>query len=120
MMAAWQSPLPRLLVFDNCEEENLLDRWRPPVGGCRVILTSRREIWHPRLEVRVVALDVLRREDSVALLCKFRPDLSKDDPVLGAIANELGDLPLALELAGGFLARYRRVVSPSDYLAQLQ
>src|SRR5207248_2352568 len=25
--SAWQSPLPRLLIFDNCEEEDLLEQW---------------------------------------------------------------------------------------------
>src|SRR5262249_30891168 len=42
VMDAWQSAVPRLLVFDNCEEEALLDAWRPPSGGCRVLVTSRR------------------------------------------------------------------------------
>jgi hypothetical protein len=42
VQAAWQSPLPRLLVFDNCEDEALLAQWRPPQGGCRVLVTSRR------------------------------------------------------------------------------
>lgn len=42
VLSAWQSPLPRLLVFDNCEDEKLLDQWRPPSGGCRVLVTSRR------------------------------------------------------------------------------
>ena len=40
--AEWQGPLPRLLVFDNCEDEALLERWRPRTGGCRVLVTSRR------------------------------------------------------------------------------
>jgi hypothetical protein len=44
---AWQSAVPRLLVFDNCEEESLLDAWRPPSGGCRVLVTSRRSRWSP-------------------------------------------------------------------------
>ena len=43
VMSAWQSALPRLLVFDNCEDEALLAQWRPPTGGCRVLVTSRRE-----------------------------------------------------------------------------
>jgi hypothetical protein len=42
--AEWQGPLPRLLVFDNCEDEALLERWRPRAGGCRVLVTSRRDI----------------------------------------------------------------------------
>src|SRR5262249_13021914 len=29
VMDAWHSAVPRLLVFDNCEEETLLDAWRP-------------------------------------------------------------------------------------------
>jgi hypothetical protein len=32
VLAAWQSPLPRLLIFDNCEDQELLARWRPTDG----------------------------------------------------------------------------------------
>jgi Domain of unknown function (DUF4062) len=45
VMGAWQSAVPRLLVFDNCEEESLLEAWRPTSGGCRVLVTSRRSHW---------------------------------------------------------------------------
>jgi hypothetical protein len=57
--AEWQGPLPRLLVFDNCEDEVLLARWRPRTGGCRVLVTSRRETWSPHLGVHGVSLGVL-------------------------------------------------------------
>ena len=40
---AWERPLPRLLIFDNCEDEALLQRYRPVSGGCRVLVTSRRQ-----------------------------------------------------------------------------
>jgi tetratricopeptide (TPR) repeat protein len=120
VQVAWQSPLPRLLVFDNCEDEALLARWRPPHGGCRVLVTSRRAQWDAALGIRVLALDVLHREESLALLYHHRPDLSADDADLDAIAAELGDLPLALHLAGSFLARYRMAISPAAYLAQLR
>ena len=43
--SAWHSDLPRLLVFDNCEDEALLEAWLPRGGGCRVIVTSRRSDW---------------------------------------------------------------------------
>jgi tetratricopeptide (TPR) repeat protein len=116
--AQWQGPLPRLLVFDNCEHEALLQRWRPRTGGCRVLVTSRRETWGSHLGVRPVSLGVLARAESLELLCKHRPDLVRDDPVLDAICEELGDLPLALHLAGSFLARYRHAPSgqPRAYL----
>jgi hypothetical protein len=65
-------------------------------------------------------LEVLQREESVALLRKHRNDLPTDDADLHAIAAELGDLPLALHLAGSFLARYRYEVTPAGYLAQLR
>jgi tetratricopeptide (TPR) repeat protein len=120
VISTWQSALPRLLVFDNCEEQELLDQWRPPAGGCRVLATSRTEVWDPSLGVKVVALDVLSRKESLALLGKHRPDLPEDNPDLDAIAEELGDLPLAVELAGRYLARYRFEVTPGEYLRQLR
>jgi tetratricopeptide (TPR) repeat protein len=120
VQAAWQSPLPRLLVFDNCEDEALLAQWQPPHGGCRVLVTSRRASWEPSLGVQLVPLGILQRDESLALLRHHRPDLSTDDADLDAIAAELGDLPLALHLAGSFLARYRHALTPATYLAQLR
>jgi hypothetical protein len=86
----------------------LLDRWRPRSGGSRVLVTSRRDRWSPDLGVHPLPLGTLARSESLALLSRFREDLDPIDPVLDGIAAELGDLPLALHLAGGFLARYRR------------
>ncbi len=40
VLAAWQQPIPRLLVFDDYEDEQLLERWHPRVGRCSVLLTS--------------------------------------------------------------------------------
>ncbi len=120
VLSAWQSPLPRLLVFDNCEEEALIDNWRPPAGGCRVLVTSRRHEWDHSLGVIAVSLGVLNRQESIALLCEFRPDLPAGDPDLNTIAEELGDLPLALHLAGSSLHRYRYSISPSTYLSNLR
>ncbi len=116
VVSKWQGELPRLLVFDNCEDEGLLDRWLPPTGGCRVLVTSRRGSWDPSLGVTDLKLGVLDRGESVALLRKYRPDLPADDPDLHAIAEELGDLPLALDLAGRHLKRYARDVTPAAYL----
>jgi hypothetical protein len=75
MAALWKSPLPRLLVLDNCEDEALLDQLRPPVSGCRVLITSRRSEWSYTLGVQPVPLGPLSRQDSIALLQAFRPDL---------------------------------------------
>jgi tetratricopeptide (TPR) repeat protein len=118
---AWQSPLPRLLVFDNCEEESLLVRWRPTSGGSRVLVTSRRPEWNPSLGIKTVPLTTLPRPASIELLRRFRPDVPETEPALDGIADELGDLPLALHLAGSFLQTYRASASgkPSIYLETL-
>lgn len=116
----WEEPVPRLLVFDNCEDMSLLDQWRPATGGCRVLVTSRRSRWDPALAVSTLRLDTLQRSQSIDLLCHFLPDLADEQDTADAIADELGDLPLALYLAGCFLMRYRHVVSPTAYLHQLR
>ncbi len=120
VLAAWQSALPRLLVLDDCEDEELLARWRPPTGGCRVLVTSRRGNWDPVLGVRTLGLDVMRRPESRELLGRYRADLPARAAEADALAAELGDLPLALHMAGSFLARYRNVLTLAAYLTQLR
>jgi tetratricopeptide (TPR) repeat protein len=120
VLAAWASPIPRLLIFDNCESPELLDRWRPPTGGCRVLLTSRRPAWPVAFAVRLVPLAVLAREHSVTLLQKHLHDAAVDPNELSAIALELGDLPLALHLAGSVLVQYREAITPAAYLQRLR
>jgi tetratricopeptide (TPR) repeat protein len=127
VLAAWRDPLPRLLIFDNCEDEALLARWRPPTGGCRVLVTSRRARWSAALISQTLPLRPLRRAESVALLGAYRINLPDAAQVLAspaaradldAIAAELGDLPLALHLAGAYLAYH--YLSPASYLAELR
>lgn len=121
VQAAWQDGQPRLLIFDNCEAPALLKQWRPASGACRILLTSRRASWDRALHVQPLPLGVLARAESVALLQRFLADQPPDaTAMLDAIAAELGDLPLALHLAGSFLERYQKVVTPAAYLAQLR
>jgi tetratricopeptide (TPR) repeat protein len=117
IQTAWQSPLPRLLIFDNCEKESLLKQWCPPTGGCRIIVTSRRAEWDAALGVQHLPLNILNRSASVALLCGGA-DLQTTDPHIQAIAEELGDLPLALDLARRSLPIYADDLG--DYLAELR
>ncbi|HEV7666907.1 MAG TPA: FxSxx-COOH system tetratricopeptide repeat protein [Thermoanaerobaculia bacterium] len=119
---AWQSPLPRLLIFDNCEEEELLRRRRPSFGGARVLVTSRKAEWDAALNVKTVPITTLPRPVSIELLRRFRPEVPADDSVFGSIAEELGDLPLALHLAGSFLKTYRSTTfgEPGKYLEALR
>ncbi len=120
---AWREETPRLLIFDNCEDPDLLRQWRPVAGGCRVLITSRYGSWDKTLVGQTLALDTLPRVESMALLQKLMgeeklaqsPEAERD---LNAIAEELGDLPLALHMAGSFLGNYS--LSPRGYLQSLQ
>ncbi len=114
---AWQEPVPRLLIFDNCESQALLDQWRPVSGGCRVLLTSRRAVWSRELQVVKRPIRVLDPSESVAFLRQVAPQLGELEA--WEIAAELGHLPLALQLAGEFLGRYRQF-NAERYLAQLR
>lgn len=117
---AWQQPISRLLVFDDCESETLIGDWCPPVGGCTILATSLSVGWDPTLVTQVLALEVLSRSDSISLLKSNQEFFGGKEKDLDAIAAELGDLPLALYQASRFLARYRHAMTPAKYLAQLK
>ncbi|MCA9963443.1 MAG: tetratricopeptide repeat protein [Anaerolineales bacterium] len=114
---AWQEPISRLLIFDNCESETLLTSWLPVTGGCHMLLTSRRSHWARELNMTTIPLDTLTPAESVAYLQRVTPRLAANEAA--DIAREVGHLPLALHLAGGFLQRYPEI-SPAAYLFQLR
>jgi tetratricopeptide (TPR) repeat protein len=118
VLRAWREPTPRLLVFDNCEEEQSLTEWRPQHGGCHIMLTARHTWWDPSLGVTQIPLQELDRADSIRLLQNFYPPIPEN--IADSIAAELGDLPLALHLAGRYLAFHQGTLSPAAYLQQLQ
>jgi tetratricopeptide (TPR) repeat protein len=120
VLRAWQDETPRLLVFDDCDDADVLGEWLPAAGGARVLVTSRRTSWDGGLRLAAVPVGPLRREDSAALLHRLRPDIDEDAPALRHLAAELEDQPLALRLAGGFLRRYRGSTTPDAFLDQLR
>jgi tetratricopeptide (TPR) repeat protein len=116
---AWDAETPRLLIFDNVDTDNdeaLVAKYRPTMGGACVLITSRRGVWDAALGIAALPLDTLPRPESVALLQWFRATLPDADAA--AVAAELGDLPLALHLAGSFLAQYTDL-SAAEYIAEL-
>ncbi len=117
VLQEWQKPIPSLLVFDNLEEEDLLTQYRPKSGGARVLVTSRRGRWSPSLALTTIPLDLPTRAQSIELLQRFWPPLTFDEA--DTIAETLGDLPLALNLAGSYLAYFEGAVSPTQFLAEL-
>lgn len=115
---AWARNIPCLIIFDNCENDQVFATHRPYGHGCRILVTSRSDQWDTPLNVIQHPLNVLTRDASIALLRRHRADLSEQDA--DSIAHELGDLPLALHLAGSYLAYFQRVITSEVYLKQLQ
>jgi tetratricopeptide (TPR) repeat protein len=88
-----------LLVFDNAQDSADITGWLPGGGG-HVLITSRERKWG---EIAApVEVDVLARPESVALLQSRVAGLGDADA--DELAGLLGDLPLALAQAGGFMA----------------
>ncbi len=118
--AYWRSPLPCLLIFDGCSAETSIEEWRPPDGGSRVLVTGRFGQGLSRSITSRLQLSGLSPAEALELLHAFRPGLPTDDEELGAIARELGGVPLSLHLAGGSMSSSRRAIAPAEYLAELR
>lgn len=88
-----------LLVLDNAESPLELRDWLP-AGPGHTLITSRNPGWE-QLAARV-EVDVLSRRESVALIHTYRPGAGAAET--DRLAEALGDLPLALAQAAGFLA----------------
>jgi tetratricopeptide (TPR) repeat protein len=101
-----------LLVFDNAEDPAELRPWWPPGSG-RVLVTSRHPAWSGL--AATITLDVLLRSEGIAFLQRR---LGRDDPAFEALAEALGDLPLALEQAAAYLDETATGVA--DYLDLLR
>jgi hypothetical protein len=101
-----------LLIFDNAEEPADLEAHLPNGPG-HILVTSRNPIWS-RLAAPV-EIDVFNREESLRHLRRRVPSLSEEEAAL--VADALGDLPIAVEQAGAWLAETG--TPPADYVAEL-
>jgi tetratricopeptide (TPR) repeat protein len=89
-----------LLIFDNADQpEEILDLI--PSGPGDVLITSRNHRWQSVIDT--VSMNVFTRSESVEFLIKRVPKgLTEADA--DHLAEQLGDLPLALDQAGAMLA----------------
>ncbi|MEU3249535.1 FxSxx-COOH system tetratricopeptide repeat protein [Streptomyces sp. NPDC006997] len=88
-----------LLVFDGAEDVETVRPFLPLGGPGAVLVTSRSPQWAH--VARTVEVDVFTREESVAMLRRRHPLIDTD--AADALAETLGDLPLALEQAAVWL-----------------
>ncbi|MDX3517389.1 FxSxx-COOH system tetratricopeptide repeat protein [Streptomyces scabiei] len=102
-----------LLVFDNADDPRLLSPFLPLGGGGHIIVTSRNQSWADHGVSLTV--DVFLRQESVEHLSLRAPGLSVEEA--DQVAEAVGDLPLAVEQAGAWLAETATPVE--DYLRAL-
>ncbi|MFJ9708160.1 FxSxx-COOH system tetratricopeptide repeat protein [Streptomyces sp. NPDC101234] len=93
---------PWLIIFDNAEKPGTLAHALPSgglAGNGHVIVTTRVNGWSS--SAGVVDLEVFTRQESMKLLAQRVPGMT--EAVADRIAEQLGDLPLALEQAAGYM-----------------
>jgi len=135
-LGEWQRGGPRLVVLDNLEQVSTAQGWLARLSGgtVRVLVTARRTDWPGFLGLRPLRLESFTPEESRAFLRHYLPSPSQGEgadlrPVgvrvgaadadLDALAERLYHLPLALELAGRYLAGHARL-PVSAYLVRLE
>jgi tetratricopeptide (TPR) repeat protein len=103
-----------LLIFDNAQNPRDLTRYLPKIGSGHVIVTSRNQNWESLAKPLEVL--VFERPESVKFL--LRRTGQRDEKAAEALADALGDLPLALEQAGAYVKETG--ISFEDYLKRFQ
>jgi tetratricopeptide (TPR) repeat protein len=90
-----------ILVFDNADRPEDLEALLPDIQGPgHILVTSRNQRWSDL--AKVLEVDVFTRPESINLLERRSPGISKLDA--DQLAEKLGDLPLALEQAAAWQA----------------
>ena len=88
-----------LLIFDNAQNPEQIKGFLPGDGPGHVIITSRNQEW-----VRVARkfpIKIFKRDESVQFILKRT--VQPDEKTAWMLAEELGDLPLALEQAASYI-----------------
>ena len=88
----------RLIVFDNVKDIDDLIKLVPRGDGLRVVVTTTNDCGWKNQSWESIKVGVFSREDSIK--CLLRITDSKDLEAAGAVAQKLGDLPLAIAQAG--------------------
>ena len=99
------SPLTRLLIIDNAEDEHATTAWIPKTGGCQTLITSRFSGWSGA--VKTLHLFVLEKGPAVNFLQSRADRIAREleHADCEVLAERLGYLPLALEQAAAYIKK---------------
>ncbi|MCB9112485.1 MAG: tetratricopeptide repeat protein [Anaerolineales bacterium] len=117
----WVTNGPRLLILDNFEDYDAANVVLGALqhSNLKLLITSRHTNWATGLGLNHLPLDEFSPQESVEFLRKYIPPEREDESDPERLAEHLGHLPLALELAGRYLEKQPRLKIDA-YLAQTQ
>ncbi|MEV7975838.1 FxSxx-COOH system tetratricopeptide repeat protein [Streptomyces sp. NPDC086519] len=102
-----------ILVFDNADDPEDLAGYMPTTGGGHILVTSRNQAWSDKGQT--LQVDVFQRQESKEHLSRRAPGLTSAEA--DQVAEAVGDLPLAVEQAGAWLAE--TAMPTAEYLRRL-
>ncbi|RUP51961.1 P-loop containing nucleoside triphosphate hydrolase protein [Jimgerdemannia flammicorona] len=107
-----------LMVFDDADESvyKLILHSYPTLGDGDILLTSRDAVAEHKTSV--ISLDEVRMDIESALKLLFRKNIPENDSVGRLIIEELGHLPLAIDLAGACMEKDG--LTPVEFLANFR
>ena len=109
-------PANRLIVFDNIEDINHLRGLMPNGDGLRVVATTTNNTGWQHQDWKMIKVGVFDRSDSINYLLTITT--SDDQNAADALAERLGDLPLAVAQVA-VTARHKELSLPR-YLKRLE
>ncbi|MEU6797023.1 tetratricopeptide repeat protein, partial [Nonomuraea wenchangensis] len=108
---SWMAAHPGwLVILDNVEEVADAEPYLSRLAHGHVLITTRRDIGWQHLDITPLRLELLTRAAATTLLADLiGPPDSANTELLSELAEQLGDLPLALTQAGAYIARTPRM-----------
>jgi tetratricopeptide (TPR) repeat protein len=120
------SQMPRIVILDNVADPGSPDMLLPEPGACRLVITSRYEPWPALGGTEAISVRETPRSLSRVILCAPRAqvlgvpvDAIVPEEDVDGICDDLGDMPLALSLAGAYLATFLSL-TPGAYRRDLE
>jgi tetratricopeptide (TPR) repeat protein len=105
-LKAWQEAPNRLIILDNVDKPEILQDWLSQLSGLKILITAQFDIAGTGVvsEQAIFRVDELTEEHSIKLFKKLAPHLEQiPDEKIKDVAEVLGHLPLAIDLAGRYL-----------------
>jgi tetratricopeptide (TPR) repeat protein len=109
---------PCLLVYDNAEDADLIDRWKPTTGECHILITAiSATLANLTDQAHAIHVDAFTDAEASAYI-EHRTGLTDPDGA-ATLAAELDNLPLALAQAAAIIGPGKPHPSIDVYLDRL-